>query len=67
VISADKQDFNQPKTDGPVKNLLGTEIEIVETETGSYIVKPGDIEVVELSQASNGRILYLDGVLPFRE
>jgi hypothetical protein len=78
------QDFNKPKTDGPVKNLLGTEVEIVQGEKeGSYIVKPGDIEVVELSevsdprqqqevrdtdcQATNGRILYLNGVLPFRE
>ena len=80
---ADRQDFNQPKTNGAVKNLLGSEVEIVEGKTeGTYIVKPGDIEVVELSQvsasmtlhrtvltiqANNGRILYLNGVLPFRE
>ena len=66
-----------------VKNLLGSEVEIVEgEEAGTYVVKPGDIEVVELSsvsrlpedrraqlmkQANNGRILYLNGVLPFRE
>ena len=80
---ADGKDFNQPKTDGVVKNLLGSEVEIVEGEkAGTYVVKPGDIEVVELSsvsrlsedhrdklmkQANNGRILYLNGVLPFRE
>jgi len=80
---ADRQDFNQPKTNGAVKNLLGSEVEIVEGKIeGTYIVKPGDIEVVELSQvstctrsqcfvltaqANNGRILYLNGVLPFRE
>jgi hypothetical protein len=78
------QDFNKPKTDGAVKNLLGTEVEIAQGEKeGSYVVKPGDIEVVELSevssnfalpivqgadnQATNGRILYLNGVLPFRQ
>jgi hypothetical protein len=66
-----------------VKNLLGSEVEIVEGgKARTYVVKPGDIEVVELSsvspllegrraklimQANNGRILYLNGVLPFRE
>jgi len=66
-----------------VKNLLGSEVEIIEGEkAGTYVVRPGDIEVVELSsvgrlpgdhrvklmkQANNGRILYLNGVLPFRE
>jgi hypothetical protein len=37
-----------------VKNLLGSEVEIVEGEkAGTYVVKPGDIEVVELSQVSH--------------
>jgi hypothetical protein len=50
---ADGKDFNQPKTDGVVKNLLGSEVEIVEGEkAGTYVVKPGDIEVVELSSVS---------------
>lgn len=47
------QDFNKPKTDGAVKNLLGTEVEIVQGEKeGSFVVKPGDIEVVELSEVN---------------
>jgi hypothetical protein len=51
---ADGKDFNQPKTDGVIKNLLGSEVEIVEGEkAGTYVVKPGDIEVVELSQVSH--------------
>lgn len=42
-----------PKTDGPVKNLLGTEVEIVSGDKeGSYLVKPGDIEVVETSEVN---------------
>jgi hypothetical protein len=50
---ADGKDFNQPKTDGVVKNLLGSEVEIVEGEkAGTYVVKPGDIEVVDLSSVS---------------
>lgn len=35
----------------------------VEGEEGSWVVQPGDIKVVAVKQASNGKILYLDGVV----
>ncbi|RSH83851.1 hypothetical protein EHS25_005466 [Saitozyma podzolica] len=50
-------------TSGPVKTLAeGVEVEIVQDGEG-WLVKPGDIKVLGIKDASNGRILYLDGVL----
>lgn len=49
------QDFSSHKTDHPVKTLLGKDVEIVADEgKGAFFVKPGDFEVLELSEVSSG-------------
>ncbi|KAL1408967.1 hypothetical protein Q8F55_005784 [Vanrija albida] len=37
----------------------------VEGEDGKWVLQPGDIPVVGVTEASNGKILYLDGVVPY--
>lgn len=37
----------------------------VEGEEGAWILQPGDIPIVGVTEASNGKILYLDGVVPY--
>ncbi|WOO82778.1 FAS1 domain-containing protein [Vanrija pseudolonga] len=37
----------------------------VEGEEGAWVLQPGDIPIVGVTEASNGKILYLDGVVPY--
>ena len=53
-------------TTEPVDTLLkDLKIEIVsdDTKAGEYRIVPGDIGVVDVKEASNGRMLLLDGVV----
>lgn len=34
-------------------------------EDGAWVVQPGDIAVLGVTEASNGKIYYLDGVVSF--
>ncbi|KAL7418568.1 hypothetical protein Q5752_007026 [Cryptotrichosporon argae] len=49
----------------PYQTLLSSlSIRVVQDGDG-FKITPGDIAIVDVKQASNGRIMYLDGVLPY--
>lgn len=52
---------------GPAHTLLKGVDVTVEGEEGAYVVQPGNVKVLGVKEASNGRILYIDGIVPFQK
>lgn len=58
--------LDMPAKDGQDTPTLHKGVSVrVEGKEGAWVVQPGDIKVVAVKQASNGKILYLDGVVKY--
>jgi phage-related protein len=55
-----------PLTEGKATDTLHADVQVtLEGKEDAWVVQPGDIAVLGVSQASNGRVYYLDGVVGY--